>query len=393
MCYNVSMRFVILSSDDFREFATKSPYVSFMQTVEIAKLRESEGWTAYYFGATEDDEVKAAAMLVAKPTFLGKSTFICPGGPLMDYEDATLVNFFLKHLKAYARSHNGYALTISPYYELTARDRDGNKIEGGFDHQKAITTLKSNGFTEVPHASQPKYMFAMDLAGRTPDQIFADFKSKTRNHIKKAEKMGVKVRELGREELDILKKITEATSKRRGFTDRPLEYYEKMYDLFHDKGEVKFLVAEAIIGPEGIRSAAARGQAPSARGDGPDGRGPKADNCSAIVPLSAAMFMLVGSEVVYLFSGSDEQYMKDYNAQYLIQWDIIKYAAAHGFKRYNFYGIHDLPKNGELDGIYEFKKGFDSTEHGHVLEFIGTFETPVDSIFFALHQLLKKLKI
>ncbi|MBQ3352813.1 valine--tRNA ligase [Candidatus Saccharibacteria bacterium] len=39
--------------------------------------------------------------------------------------------------------------------------------------------------------------------------------------------------------------------------------------------------AEAIISSEGIRSAAARGQAPAARGDGTAGRGPKTNNSSA----------------------------------------------------------------------------------------------------------------
>ena len=40
--------------------------------------------------------------------------------------------------------------------------------------------------------------------------------------------------------------------------------------------------AEASVNPEGVRSAAARGVAPSARGDGPDGRAPKDDASSAI---------------------------------------------------------------------------------------------------------------
>ena len=196
----------------------------------------------------------------------------------------------------------------------------------------------------------------MDLKGRTEAGLFADLKRNTRNHIKKAEKKGVKVRELRREELNILKQITESTSKRRGFTDRPLSYYEQMYDLFTPKHEVKFFVAEADA-----------------------------------IPLSAAMFMLYGDEVVYLFSGSDEQYMKEYNAQYAIQWHIIKYAAEHKFKRYNFYGIHALPQNGELDGIYEFKKGFD-TKYGKVVELIGSYELAIDRPFFQLHKLLAKLK-
>ena len=350
------MKFEEITAEEFRKFTTESPYQSFMQTPEIAKLREKDGWTAHYLAATEDGKTRAATLLLEKPTFLGKSTFLAPGGPLLDFEDKSLTNFFLKNLKNYAKSHNGYTLQISPYYELIERGRGGEEIEGGFNHKKALKTIESLNFKPTPKTTQPKYLFAMDLKNRTEAELLADQKRNTRNHVRKAEKMGVKIRELDREELKILKDITEKTSKRRGFTDRPLSYYEQMYDLFAPRGEVKFLVAEA-------------------------------DN----IPLSAAMFMLTGDEIVYLFSGSDEKYMHDYNAQYLIQWHIIKYAAAHGYKRYNFYGIHGLPTPDVEDGIYDFKKGFDS-KYGHVIELIGTFETPLNAPIYNLHKLLQRLK-
>ena len=355
------MRFITLDSETFDKFARKSPYKSFTQTPEIAKLRESNGWVPYYFGVEDGGELQAAAMLVAKPTFLGKSTYYCPGGPLMDLEDTELTNFFFKNLKKYAKSHNGYVLHIDPYYELTERTRDGEIKEGGFHHEKALKNLKNLGFIKAP-SSMPKYLFVLDLKNRTPDELFADLKRNTRNHVRKAEKMGVQIRELNREELNIFKQITESTSNRRHFQDRPLSYYEQMYDLFHDKGEVKFILAEAEI----------------------DGK---------MVPLSAAMFMLYGDEVIYLYSGSDEKYMKDYNAQYLIQWHMIKYAAEHNFKTYNFYGIQGLPDKSSKDyGIYDFKKGFTSDETGRVVELIGSFELGTNQLFYHLHHLLSTLK-
>ena len=352
------MKFIALDPDQFRAFADKSPYKSFMQTPEIAKYREQNSWTPYYFGVEDGGELRAAAMLVAKPTFLGKSTFVCPGGPLLDYEDTALVNFFFRHLAKYIKSHNGYVLHISPYYELIERTRDGSPRDGGFNRTKAVQNLQNLGFKPLAANSMPKYLFVLDLQNRTPDQLFADLKRNTRNHIRKAEKMGVQVRELKRDELGILKQITESTSRRRHFTDQPLSYYEQMYDLFHDRGEVKFMVAEA-------------------------------DN----IPLSAAMFVLYGDEVIYLFSGSDEKYMKDYNAQYLIQWHMIKYAAEHGSKTYNFYGINGLPdKNSKDYGIYDFKKGFASEQTGRVVELLGSFELGANPIFYHLHQFLAKIK-
>ena len=379
------MKFELISPEEFSKFATKSPYKSFYQTPEIAQLRESNGWTPYYFGVieagrpssedrklgrtalsvSEEDgssastgKLVAAAMIVAKPTFLGKSTYYCPGGPLLDYEDAGLVSFFFTNLRRYARAHNGYLLHIEPYYELIERDRQGDPVPGGFNHQQAPKNLRDSGLTPCPTSDEPKYAFVLDLNKRTPDELFKQFKQNTRNLIHRAEKKGVKVRELTREELSTFKQITSSTSDRRHFQDKPLSYYEQMYDLFHKKGQVKFLVAEA-------------------------------DN----TPISCAMFMLYGNEVTYLFSGSEEKYMKEYNAQYLIQWHMIKYAAEHKFKRYNFYGLQALPNESKQGyGIYSFKKGFASDNQGHVTELIGAHEAPTNSIFYALHQALHSLK-
>ncbi len=314
-------------------------------------------------------------MLVAKPYFLGKSLFIAPGGPLLDLEDQHLTEFFIKSLKKYLKSHNGYELHISPYYEITERDRHGDPVENGFNHKNAIKNLKNLGFTEVKDASQPKYMYALDLNGKSAEELMKDFKSNTRGHIRKAEKMGVTVRELKKDELKIFKDITESTSKRREFEDKPLKYYEEMYDLFVPRGEALFLLAE-VSG--GFEDGISKHREPSTL------RNPTSNS----LPLSAAMFMLYGSEVVYLFSGSDEKYMKDYNAQYELQWHMIKYAAEKKFKRYNFYGIHGLPDDNQPDGVYEFKKGFG----GQVLEYAGTWELPINQTFYQMYKALKKLK-
>ena len=328
-----------------------------MQTPEIAKYRESLGWLPVYCAVKEHEKIVAAALLLAKPSFMGKSIYLVPGGPLLDLENTKLVKFFFKNLKSYAKSHNGYVLNISPYYELIERDRHGEIVPDGFSHQKALKNLEELGFRPVANASQPKYLFALDLNNRTAEKLMADFKNNTRYYVHRAERMGVKIRELKKSELSELKKITEATSKRRNFDDHPLDYYEAMYDLFATRDEAKFIIAEAEI----------KGQ---------------------VVPLSTAMFILYGDEIVYLFSGSEEKYMHDYNAQYLIQWYMIKYAADHHFKRYNFYGIKGLPDPKSKDyGIYGFKKGFG----GQVIELIGTFETPLSNLYY-LHRLLSKLK-
>ena len=350
------MNFMLLKPEEFTKYANKSPYKSFLQTVEIAKLREAKGWTPYYFGLKEGDKIVAAAMAVARPTFLGKSTFFVPGGPLVDYEKKDWTTFFLESIKKYAKSHNGFLLHIEPYYEKVERDKDGQIPTGTVNRENAVKNLLNLGFNEV-ESENPKYHFVLDIKGLTKEELFASFKQNTRNLISRAERKGVVVRELSREELGIFKKITKSTSERRHFSDKSLDYYESMYDLFSEKNEVKFIVAE-ISG----------------------------------TPIASAMFMAYGDEVIYLFSGSDEKYMKEYNAQYLIQWYMIQYAIEKGFKRYNFYGIQGLPDSKKPGyGIYRFKKGF-GAKYGKIIELIGAYEVGVSPLFYNLHNALSKTK-
>ena len=352
------MRFINLEPQEFQKFANKSSYKSFYQTIEIAKYREQNGWTIYYFGVEENGKILAASLVTAKPSFLGKSVFYLPGGPLLDLEDVKTTNFFFKNLKNYAKSHNGYVIHIEPYYELIERDINGEPVENGFNHKKALKNLQNLGFKRLNTSDEPKYLFVMDLNNRNEAQLLADFKRHTRYYIKRAEKQGVKIRELKKDELQIFKTITQSTSSRRNFTDKPLKYYEQMHDLFVPKNQAKFILAEAEINGK-------------------------------TTPLSVAMFITYGNEVIYLFSGSEEKYMHDYHAQYLIQWYMIKYAATHKFKKYNFYGMNTLPDpNSKEYGVYKFKKGFG----GHVVELIGAHELPVSHTFYQLRSVLSKIK-
>ena len=99
------------------------------------------------------------------------------------------------------------------------------------------------------------------------------------------------------------------------------------------------------------------------------------------------MFILYGDEIIYLFSGSYAEYMQ-FCGQYRLQWEIIKYAADHNYKRYNFFGIQDVfNPNGKDRGVYEFKKGFG----GYVEELLGAYElslSPINTLF----NILKKFK-
>ena len=286
-------------------------------------------------------------------------------------------------------------------------------IKSGENNEKVVENLLNLGFQkiEVPNKEQVGWMFSLDLEGKTEEQILKEMKPNTRNQIRKTEKFGISVNEIGYDELDRFQSIMEETSKRKGFANRKLEYYQEMYKLFHDKNAVKFFITELnlknyIKGLEEERIE--KENKINSLTDAKYNDGAKKNltneiasidkriaeskeiiekNGSDIITLSGSMFILIKPEVIYLSSGNYEEYMK-FNSQYLIQWELIKYGIENGFKKHNFYGIPENINTHPKDyGIYEFKRGF----NGYVEELIGEFALPI-TWHYKLFDIIHKLK-
>jgi lipid II:glycine glycyltransferase (peptidoglycan interpeptide bridge formation enzyme) len=74
-----------------------------------------------------------------------------------------------------------------------------------------------------------------------------------------------------------------------------------------------------------------------------------------------------------------------FNAQYRLQWEMIKYGLENNFKNYNFYGITgDFSNENEQYGIYAFKKGFNA----NVVELIGEFDLVINNWYYSLYKFL-----
>ena len=77
---------------------------------------------------------------------------------------------------------------------------------------------------------QPRFVFQLDLRGKTKDQIFSEFQSKTRYNVRLAGRKGVVIKEGTKEDLKVFHDIMVETGKRDNFLIRSLSYFEKMYD-------------------------------------------------------------------------------------------------------------------------------------------------------------------
>lgn len=407
------MKFQEITEKEYREFWENHPLKTFLSAPEISKLRQKSNWDTYYVGVKEKKKIIAATMLLAHKRHFNKYEFYSPRGYLLDFNNHDLVNFFTEELKKYIKDKNGYVLRIDPYVIYKERDIDGNIVEDGVNNEKVVENLLNLGFIKVPveNKEQVGWMFSLGLEGKTEEQILKEMKPNTRNQIRKTEKFGISVNEIGYDELDRFQSIMEETSKRKGFANRKLEYYQEMYKLFHDKNEVKFFITELNLKNyiEGLEAERVEKENKiNSLTDAKYNDGAKKNltneiasidkriaeskeiiekNGSDVITLSGSMFMLIKPEVIYLSSGNYEEYLK-FNSQYLIQWELIKYGIENGFKKHNFYGIPEEINTHPKDyGIYEFKRGF----NGYVEELIGEFALPI-TWHYKLFDLIHKIK-
>ena len=81
------MEFTELTEKEFREFSSTHSLKNFMQTPEMAKMREKSGYVSYYVGVKKENEIIAATMMGARKTHFGYNEFYAPRGLLVDYEN------------------------------------------------------------------------------------------------------------------------------------------------------------------------------------------------------------------------------------------------------------------------------------------------------------------
>ncbi len=415
------MEFVTLSKQEFKGFTKENGNNCYLQSAEIAELREKNGWKAHFVGVKENGSCIAASMLLSRKRHW-KYEFYAMRGPMMDFENEELLTFFLTNMKKYVKKQKGYLLRMDPYLEAVSLDKDG-KETGVFDRRYLKKEFKKLGFQEViakkmGDTVQAKFMYVIDLKP-TLEEVMKEMDSKTRQMIRKNEKLGIRIRQGTREDIPLFTEIMEDTSNRRHFHDRGLNFYLDMYDFLSKEKEISFIFAEldtkiAYQKIEEERTAIDKAcierekkrqkglcneekvkmkekeekEALERLAKREDEIHALEEKYGSVITLGAILYTMYGNEVASVFGGCYES-LKEYQPFYTIHYEMIKYAIQNQYQRYNFYAIQNhVDKNDEQYGIYLFKRGFG----GHVMELIGEFVAPISKPTYYLFQWIHKLK-
>ncbi len=311
---------------EYEEFVASCPKGHFAQTPMWAKLKDN--WKNEIVVSYGDDGKINGAMsvLIRKVPIFKSSLMYSPRGPVCDVHNKEILKNLLEGAKELAQKYNAYVLKLDP--DVKVNDTEFCDI------------VKSLGF-KVKSAGknfegiQPKFVFRLDVENKTEDEIFAAFHNKTRYNIRVALKNGVTTSIGNRDDLKRFHEIMVETGARDEFVIRPLEYFEKMYDVMAPTDNLRLYLAhyEGKI-------------------------------------ISGTIAIKYGDKVWYLYGASSNSY-RNVMPNYLLQWEMIKWAIEEKCKIYDFRGVSgDLSEDNPLYGLYRFKKGFS----GEFTEFVGDID-------------------
>ena len=420
------MKLKKLSKKEFKTFADKNPEITFHQTEEWANLKKVNNWDAHYIGLEDDNKkIVAGALLLSKTLpIIKKKMFYSPRGFLIDYNNKELLKKFTEEIKKYAKTENAIFIKIDPFVEYQEHDNNGDIVKNGYNNKDAVENLKSLGykffgFNLMQDTLQPRWMHVIETKDRNLDDVMKDMESKTRQILRKNEKCGITTREITRDELPIFKDIMKHTSDRREFVDRPLSYYEAMWDALHDSGILKILIAEIDFNKyekntleekeeieKNLKDRIYKKEKNILKMNDKKYNSSNKQDEEAIKRLEkqlekikelkdeygdkeilgGILFLIYGNEVLSLHGGSHAKLMQ-FQSAYTIHFEGVKMAVEGNYNRYNFYGITgDFRKENPLYGLYLFKKSFG----GHVVELIGEYDLIVSKFWYTVYNLAFK---
>lgn len=229
------MEFVELSEKDFTKFERSAPSGNFFQSVPRAKLRVKMGWQTFLVGVKKDGKTLAAALIIAR-----NHEALLQLGPVLDYNNTKLLNFFLREVKTFAAVHDFYQLEIFPPVMIKSHAADGSVVEAR-DYAKLMQIFKKHGFThegftvEVENKAN-RWMFVKDLNGfKTLRDAELSMNASTRKKLHKtARELEVRVLQ-DKSELPEWREALLESNNRNGIPTRDVKYFEDLWDAFHDE--------------------------------------------------------------------------------------------------------------------------------------------------------------
>ena len=210
---------------EYDNFVQHHPLCNLLQSYDWAKVKSN--WDPLYTGVYENGKLVASGLVLIKKLPLSFTMFYIPKGPILDYENKELLQFYFDHLKKIARKHHCIFVKLDPgiiVREFTLKEQD---VPMTASTQTVIQNLSSigavhKGFTMyISQTVQPRFHM-----GLKPCDLNEHLPKSTKRSIKKAQKKNVFIEEAGVQGLDAFSEIMHMTEARKQVRLRGREYFQ-----------------------------------------------------------------------------------------------------------------------------------------------------------------------
>ncbi len=359
------------------EFIAARGSASFLQTPAWARVKpEWRGETIGFFDGAELTGV--GLILYRQLPKLKRYLAYLPEGPVLDWSRRDFAAH-LDALVAYARRNKAFAVRIGPALvhrrwhadtiksaiadDAVTKLSEVTPDETTIDGIRALRDLQQRGWRtdESGHgfaAGQPQFNFQLPLrhpdgTQKTDDELLKGMNQLWRRNIKKAEKLGVEVREGTRDDLAAFHRIYLETAERDGFTGRAVSYFETMWDALNaeQEGRMRVYLAEH-------------------EGD----------------LVAATTYVQVGEHAWYSY-GASTSAKREVRGSNAIQWRMIRDANAAGCAVYDLRGIVEgVGADHPEIGLIQFKVG----TGGDAVAYLGEWDYPINKPLYKAFDLYMK---
>jgi lipid II:glycine glycyltransferase (peptidoglycan interpeptide bridge formation enzyme) len=310
-------------------FVRASPHGHLFQTWAWGDLQDGLGGRPVRIAAAGAQGLSGCLqMLVFEST--SRTFAYVPRGPVADPADTRIVGQLIDAARGQAAAAGCTLLRVEPQWAYD------DAVARAFD---------ARGFARARQFIMPRRTLLVDLPPAL-DDVWAGFRSNTRNRIRLATKLGVEVR-IGRaEDMSVFVGLFEETVARHGLRRASTGTFDLAWRHFGARDEMRLFLA---------------------RHDGVD--------------LSGIVVFIGGPTATYLWGGSaGSESARRLNPNQLLHWTAMQWAHERGCRTYDLFGIpdHDAEtleaeygrQTGGMWNLYRFKRGFGGSVHRH----LGTFD-------------------
>ncbi|MFV0496686.1 MAG: lipid II:glycine glycyltransferase FemX [Candidatus Fimivivens sp.] len=345
--------FEILQPDQYEaldRFVESHPQGSFTQCSCWHKVKNNWAFEAVVCRDDKGEIIGSVSILIQKIPLIGSCFLYAPRGPVCDLHDEATLRRLKSGVDALAKKYRAHVFKMDP-----DSPEDNTKFCHIAKTMGFVRTYGPDGFEGI----QARFNYRLYRHGRDEAALLANLTQQTRRNLRKAIKFGVTVKVVGEEHLDDFVRLMTVTGQRDGFAVRPRAYFARFLEALgtHARLYMAFYEGQAIAG---------------------------------------AITTNFGDKTCYVYGASDNSH-REVMPNYLLQWEMIRWAIETDCTVYDFQGISgNLEETGNhMYGLYRFKRGF----NGQVDTLLGEFDYTYRPIAakmvdhaIACHERLRKLK-